>query len=91
MESITITHTYGRTDTFEIFNDFPAGYIVWNIGRGNFPFEGFVPIAKPASEPYHIDLGHLGAWKVKDEATAMKIIEAAHYVEINSYNYGLYL
>ena len=72
----TLTQTcYGRTDVFRIVDEFPAGYVVWNIGRQNFPFEGFVPIARPTKEnKYYIDLKTLAAVRVKDEITALRVI-----------------
>lgn len=97
MEHTEITPTelihkiYNRSDRFTISDTFPSGYIVWNIGRSNFPFEGFVPLAKPdPTMPYHIILKDLVAWRVKDEETALRIIEQAHHEEINFSNHHRY-
>lgn len=38
-------HHY-RTDRFEIVEEQPNGYDVWPIGRENFPFLGYIPLAK---------------------------------------------
>lgn len=65
---------HGREDVFEIVNEFPKGYYVWNIGRQNFPHECYVPLAKPLYDKYHIDLSKLKAIKVKDEKTAIEIM-----------------
>lgn len=73
----------GRTDTFEIVGSFPQGYIVWNIGRHNFPFPGYIPLAKPSDEPHHIRLDSLRALKVRDEETALRILKAAGRGEVN--------
>jgi hypothetical protein len=35
-----------RTDTFEIVEEFPTNYIVWNIGRHNFQHKGYIPLAE---------------------------------------------
>lgn len=41
------TVTNWDTRNFKIVENFPAGAIVWNIGRHNFPFEGYIPVAYP--------------------------------------------
>ena len=80
METIVDKSYWGRTDTFEVVNEFPAGYIVWNIGRHNFPHPGFVPLAKPdPNQKYHILLHGLKALRCKDEETALRIIYLAHH------------
>ncbi len=68
---------YGKEDVFEVVNEYPSGYVVWNIGRANFPHECYVPLAKPKGDPYHIDPDSLKAIKVKDEETALKILKYA--------------
>lgn len=42
-----VTNNYNRKDVFEIVEKFPNGYVIWNIGRRNFPFKGYIPLAKP--------------------------------------------
>ena len=43
----TITHTAnGKTDTYEIVEAVPRGYMIWNIGS-NAP-EGYLPLCRPA-------------------------------------------
>lgn len=73
METLKYTTWFGRTDVFQILDEFPAGYVVWNIGRQNFPFECYIPIAKPIGK-YRINLNTLSAVKVKDEITALRVI-----------------
>ena len=72
-----------RTDTFGIVDAFPPGYIVWNIGRHNFPFPGYVPLAKPSDKPHYIRLDSLRAIKVRDEQTALRILKAAAEREVD--------
>ena len=47
---INILRRQQRTDKFKIVDTFPHGYIVWPIGRENFPFPGYIPLAKPHRE-----------------------------------------
>lgn len=74
---------FGRTDVFEIVDKFPNGYVVWPIGRANFPYEGFIPLARPTDVPYHIDMNSLKALRV-DEPIASDILKEVHYREVNS-------
>ena len=74
-----IQHTaYGRTDTFSIQNieDVSSDYQVWNIGRHNFPFPTYVPMAK--CHGYNVDLQSLVAVQVPNEHIALAIIRDAH-------------
>jgi hypothetical protein len=46
-----------RTDTFEVVDEFPSNYVVWNIGRQNFPHKGYIPLAEideTFDDMYHI-------------------------------------
>ena len=45
MEVIVDKRWY-RTDVFHVVSDFPENYIVWNIGRQNFPHDGYIPLAE---------------------------------------------
>lgn len=77
METNVIKDTsHGRTDVFEIVSNYPGGYVVWAIGRENFPHKCYVPLARPVAD-YHIDLSSLKAIKVKDEKTALAILKEA--------------
>lgn len=41
-----IREIWGRTYKYEIVDNQPNGYDVWPIGRENFPFPGYIPLAK---------------------------------------------
>lgn len=73
---------YFRKDKFKIVEDFPHGAIVWNIGRRNFPFEGFVPVGFPLSND-RININKLFAVRCKDEKTAVRVINYASRHEVN--------
>lgn len=77
---------FGRVDKYEIVNSFPNGYVVWNIGRHNFPYEGYIPLARLTDIPYTVDLNRLKTIKV-GESLASHIIKEARLYEINSLNY----
>lgn len=64
--------TTGR-HTFEVVNDLPAGYIVWNIGRHNFQFEGYIPLCQ-ADDNYNVNTKTLKALKVKSEEFALEVM-----------------
>ncbi len=72
-----------NTHTFEVVETFPHGYNVWNIGRKNFNFECYLPLAKPEPSKYPfqkcIDTETLKAIKVTDEETALKILDLSSY------------
>lgn len=86
MKTLT-SKTLHNTDTFEIVETFPYGYNVWNIGRRNFDFECYLPLAKPIPSKYSfqrcIDAETLKAIKVKDEETALKILNIASYETVD--------
>ena len=70
------TSRWGDTDKFTVVDEFPVGAIVWNIGRHNFPFPGFIPVAWPLDD-CHIDRARLMAVKCKDNETADAILKEA--------------
>lgn len=76
METI-IDKKFGRTDVFEPTTEFPDGYVVWNIGRANFPHEKCIPLARLIGE-YRIDLNSLRYIKVETEETALRIIAESY-------------
>lgn len=76
------TVTNWDTRNFKIVEIFPAGAIVWNIGRHNFPFEGYIPVAYPLGN-YRIDLTRLMAVKCKDDHIANMILKEAGKRAIN--------
>ena len=68
--------------TFELVEQYPMGYEVWNIGRHNFPFECYIPLAKPLPN-YRIDPTSLKAIKAENETIALAILKAAGRRTIN--------
>lgn len=65
-----------RTDEFDVVDEFPNGYVVWNIGRSNFQHPGYIPLAR-ADANYHVDLGSLKALYVGDENLCLSILREA--------------
>lgn len=61
--------TSGR-HTFEIVETLPQGYVIWNIGRHNFPFESYIPLCWQYKD-YKIEPETLKAYKVKSEEYAL--------------------
>lgn len=75
-----IDKSYSRTDIFEIVSEFPEGYVVWNIGRQNFKYERYIPLAKPNPNlEFHILLDELKALEVESEELALNIINEAQH------------
>ena len=72
----------GREDTFKVVQEFPINYVIWNIGRENFPFEGYIPLAK-LIDNYYVDLKSLKALKVRDEKTALMLLKQAGRKKVN--------
>lgn len=72
-----------RTDVFEIVDEFPSGYIVWNIG-GNFDHDGFVPLAKDMGN-YRVSLEGLKALRVGSKELSDYIKEVANYRTISKF------
>ena len=70
---------YNRKDVFEIVTEFPRNYVLWNIGRRNFPHPGFIPLAEPTKEcNYYIKLNTLKALKLDDEDLCLYLIHMGH-------------
>lgn len=43
-----IEHTvFGKTDVYEVVDEVPLGYVIWNIGPNNAP-QGYIPFCRPA-------------------------------------------
>ena len=76
MKKIRFKDSLGQNDELGVVNDFPYGYVVWNIGRHNFPCECYVPIARYIGD-YRVDKPK--CIKVKDEQTALKIMDYASH------------
>lgn len=71
---INVLRQQQRTDNFRIVDTFPRGYIVWPIGRQNFPFPGYIPLAKPHREKkYHIDLSTLAALRCEKSDAILRL------------------
>lgn len=78
MEKLVLSDFWGHVDEFEIVNEFPAGYQVWNIGRENFPFEGYIPLAKPdPNRRFYIIRSNMKALKCASEEDALHILKRA--------------
>lgn len=78
MEKIVNKDYWGRTDEYEIVNEFPEGYVIWNIGRGNFDQPCFVPLAKPDPDrEFGIIRTGLKALKVESESLALYVMDQA--------------
>lgn len=71
------TRCNGRQDVFAIVDEFPAGYRVWNIGRKNFPFAGYVPLCRVKEGDYHVVLDELCAIKCASEDIALRVLKNA--------------
>lgn len=67
----------GRTDVFEIVDYFPEGYIVWPIGRENFPYKGYIPLCKVLDDGYHVDVSSLKALKIHEGLANYTLIQAS--------------
>lgn len=72
-----ITECLGEKDKFKIVSRFPTGFRVWNIGRHNFPFSEYIPLAKIGEDGYSVDRSSLCAIRCKDEKTAIAILKQA--------------
>lgn len=72
---------WGRIDRYEVVDEWPAGCVVWNIGRGNFRHEGYLPLAYVTD--YQIDMSRLKAYHVGDEELCLKVLAAAGRVNVD--------
>lgn len=75
MKTIIDETNWGRIDRYEVVDEWPAGCIVWNIGRENFRHEGYLPLAYVTG--YQVDMSRLKAYHVGDEALCLKVLAAA--------------
>ena len=67
---------WGRIDRYKVVDTWPAGCVVWNIGRENFRHEGYLPLAYVSAD-YQVDMSRLKAYHVGDEALCLKVLAAA--------------
>lgn len=87
MEKIVDKHL-GFIRTYEVVDEYPQGYVVWRIGRKNFKHECYIPLARPASEPFHIDPESLKALKLESEELALYVMETASKTDVNHFNFS---
>lgn len=71
IKSITVAESFGRRDTFEIVEEFPLGYTIWNIGQ-HMP-DGYLPLCRVIAGTYQIEPDTLKAIKIDG---AQKILAA---------------
>ena len=58
-------------------SEVPLGYVVWNIGRHNFPLRGYIPMCRPNrahEDDYSIDTTSLCAAPCQSEKQALEIM-----------------
>lgn len=70
--------------TFRV-TDAPEG-LVWNIGRKNFPYEGYLPMFGKYVEgmPYHVDVTTLTAYHIGDENVCAAIADRAGHSDVDA-------
>ena len=67
---------------FEVVKEIPRDYVVWNIGRHNFPFECYIPLCQE-DENYYVNTNTLKAIKVESEEKALEIMNLAIRKNLN--------
>lgn len=72
-----ITKNHDREDRFKIVAEFPDGYQIWNIGRNNFPFPGYIPVCRIKEGDYHVELDNLVAVRCPNEDVALWLLKMA--------------
>ena len=75
MKTIIDETNWGRIDRYEVVDEWPAGCVVWNIGRQRFRHEGYLPLAYVTG--YQVDMSRLKTYHVGDEALCLKVLAAA--------------
>lgn len=66
-----------RTNKFEVVQDFIQGTVIWNIGRENFNFEGYIPLVN-MDDRYTV-FGQKYALKVDSEELALYLLREAGF------------
>ena len=59
-------------------SEVPYGYVVWNIGRYNFPLRGYIPMCrmnKAHEDDFSIDINSLCAVPCQSEEQALEILK----------------
>ena len=75
-QTIVLSDNFGRDDVYKVETDpnkLPLGYVVWNIGRHNFPIESYIPVCR--AEGFTVDTNTLIALKVPSEIIAQDILD----------------
>lgn len=80
MNYIEDKNYWGRVDRFEVVDEWPVGYVVWNIGRANFQHEGYLPLCRVNAD-YMVDLATLKALNVGDEDLCQKVLKSYDMVD----------
>ena len=66
-----------RTDKFEVVQDFIKGTVIWNVGRENFNFKGYIPLVN-VDDNYNV-VGTKYALKVDSEELALYLLREANF------------
>ena len=61
---------------FEVVKEIPEKYHVWNIGRQNFNFEGYIPLCL-SDKSFNVDVSTLKAFKMESEEKALYVLKEA--------------
>ena len=59
-------------------SEVPLGYVVWNIGRHNFPLRGYIPMCrmnKAHEDDFSVDITSLYAIPCQSEEQALEILK----------------
>lgn len=72
-------NSFGKETVYKIvdsINDVPLSHKIWNIGRHNFPLEGYIPMARVTGYSIHPET--LLAVPVESEERALYLLDLAH-------------
>lgn len=70
-----------RTDKFEVVQDFIKDTVIWNVGRENFNFKGYIPLVN-VDDNYNV-VGTKYALKVDSEKLALYLLRQASFGTID--------
>ena len=70
-----------RTDNFEVLTEFTKGLQVWNVGRENFNFKGYIPLVN-GDDNYNV-VGTKYALTVDSEELALYLLREAGFGTID--------
>lgn len=59
---------------YEVVDELPLGYQLWNIGRENFKFKKYIPLCQVVNE-HSINPNTLKALKVSSETFALELMD----------------